>query len=81
MPGITEFAAEHGWLALVVLPKYAPEINPTDGTWSLIKRGSLANLVPVSLDEVAGTVRFALKRIQYRPELIDGRTGLVIHLP
>lgn len=36
------------------------------------------------LDEVAGTVRFALKRIQYRPELIEGclaKTGLIIHPP
>ena len=84
MPGITEFAAGHDWLTLVALPTYAPEINPTEGIWSLIKQGALANLIPVGLDEVADTVRFALKRIQYRPELIDGclaETGLVIHPP
>jgi hypothetical protein len=35
----------------------------------------------VSLDELADTVRFALRRIQYRPDLIDGclaETGLVV---
>src|ERR1051326_3716679 len=60
------FAAEHGCRTLVALPKYAAEIDPTEGIWSLIKRGLLANLVPVGLDELAGTVRFALKRIQYQ---------------
>ncbi|MEY9904664.1 hypothetical protein ABIA35_000880 [Catenulispora sp. MAP12-49] len=47
----------------------------------MIKPGPPANLVPVDLDEVAATVRFALKRIQYRPELVDGclaETGLTI---
>jgi hypothetical protein len=39
MPGITKFAAEHDWLTPVALPKYAPEINPIDGIWSLINRG------------------------------------------
>ena len=61
-----------------------PEINPAEGIWSLIKQGLLANLVPVALDELASTVRFALKPIQYRPELIDGclaETGLIIHPP
>jgi len=43
-----------------------------------------ANLVPVGLDELAGTVRFALKRVQYRPKIVDGclaETGLVIQPP
>jgi hypothetical protein len=84
MAGIKTFAAEHDWLTLVARPKYAPEINPTEGIWSLIKRGPLANPVPVGLDELTGAVRFALKRIQYRPELVDGplaETRLVIHPP
>lgn len=76
--GVDLYACWHDGMAL---PKYAPEINPTEGIWSLIKRGPLANLVPVGLDGLAGTVRFALKRIQYRPELVDGcvaETGLII---
>ncbi|MEY9934518.1 hypothetical protein ABH926_009186 [Catenulispora sp. GP43] len=77
MTGITEFAAEHDWLTLVALPKHAPEINPTEGIWSLIKRGPLASLVPVCLDEVAGAVRFALKRIQYRTVLIGFKASCV----
>lgn len=84
MPQIKAFAAEHDWLTLMALSKYAPELNPTEGIWSLIKRGPLANLVPPGLDELADTVRFALKRIQYRPTLIDGclaETGPIIHPP
>jgi hypothetical protein len=84
MPGIQAFACRTRLADLIALPKYAPEINPTEGIWSLIKRGPLANLVPVGLDELAGTVRFALKRIQYRPELVDGclaETGLIIRAP
>jgi transposase len=82
MPGIRTFAAEHDRLTLVALPKHAPEINPTEGIWSLIKRGPLANLAVTGLDELLSAVRFALKRIQYRPALVDGcltETGLTIH--
>jgi hypothetical protein len=84
VPELRQFAAGRDRLTLIALPKYAPDANPTEGIWSLIKTGPLANLVPVGLDELAATVRFALKRIQYRPELIDGcltATGLIIHPP
>ena len=40
--------------------------------------------MPVGLDELTDTVRFTLKPIQYRPELINGclaETGLIIHPP
>ena len=58
--------------------------TPTEDIWPLIKRGSSANPVPVGPDKEASTVRFALKRIQYRPKLIDGclaETGLPVHSP
>lgn len=64
MPGIKEFAAEARLADPGGAAQVRPGVNPTKGIWSLIKRGPLANLVPVGLDEVAGTVRFALKRIQ-----------------
>ena len=61
-----------------------PGDQPHGGLLVADQAGPLANLVPVGLDELASTVRFALKRIQYRPELVDGclaETGLVIHPP
>jgi hypothetical protein len=84
VPELRKFAADRDWLTLVALPKYAPDVNPTESIWSLIKTGPLANLVPVGLDDLMATVRFALKRIQYRPDLVDGclaGTGLGIHDP
>ena len=84
MPGIQAFAAEHDWLTLVALPKYAPEINPTEGIWSLIKRGPLTNLVPVCMDELARH-----RPLRARTDSVRARTrrrlprldGLVIHRP
>ncbi|MFG2527067.1 transposase [Streptomyces sp. NPDC048516] len=53
------------------LPPYAPEFNPVEGVWSHLKR-SLANLTKHSLDQVTKLVETRLKRMRYRPCLIDG---------
>lgn len=39
--------------------------------WAHVKR-SLANLAVVALDRLATLVRNRLKRLQYRPETLDG---------
>jgi putative transposase len=60
------------------LPPYAPEFNPMEGVWSLLKR-SLANLTKHRLDPLTALVKTRLKRRRYRPRLIDGliaKTGL-----
>lgn len=70
--------AHHGWLTVVQLPAYAPELNATEGVWAHVKR-DLGNLLAGTVDELAATVKRLLKRIQYRPALIDGfraQTGL-----
>ncbi|MEW9529198.1 transposase [Microbispora sp. NPDC049125] len=73
VPGMTTFAAEHAdWLTIVQLPTYAPDLNPTEGIWSLIKRGALAKLAAADLPQFVRTIKRALKKIQYRPHLIDG---------
>lgn len=64
---------------MVQLPAYAPELNPTEGVWSHVKRG-LGNLAACGVDQLAAIVRSRLKSIQYRPGLIDGfvaETGLL----
>nr|WP_228472850.1 hypothetical protein [Streptomyces cyaneochromogenes] len=33
---------------------------------------SLGNLAPCSINDLAGLVRTRLKRMQYRPDLLDG---------
>lgn len=79
-PGMRAFVAAHDWLTVVQLPSYAPDLNPTEGVWAHLKR-DLGNLTARSLDHLAITVKTLLKRIQYRPTLLDGfiaATGLVI---
>ncbi|WP_317453825.1 transposase [Streptomyces sp. CBMA152] len=64
--------ANSGWLRVFQLPSYAPDLNPAEGIWSLLVRGPLANLAVGSFDELVDVIRQALKKIQYRPDLIDG---------
>lgn len=74
------FVDDHDWLTVVQLPAYAPELNPTEGVWSHVKRG-LGNLAACGIDQLAAIVRTRLKTIQYRPGLIDAfitETGLVL---
>lgn len=46
-------------------------VQPRRGVWSPLKR-SLANLTEHSLDQFTALVKTRLKRIQYRPRLIEG---------
>ncbi|MFF7601484.1 transposase [Streptomyces mirabilis] len=59
------------WLAVYQLPPYPPELNPAEGVWSHLKR-SLANLTKPSLDQLTALVKTRLKRMLYRPRLIEG---------
>lgn len=71
------------WLHVIRLPAYAPELNPVEHVWSQVKRG-LGNLLVWGLDELVAVVKNRLKRVQYRPELIDGflaHTGLDLEPP
>lgn len=68
------------WLHVVQLPAYAPELNPTEGVWSHVTR-SMGNLAAATVDQLAAVVRNRLKRIQYRPDLLDSflaQTGLTL---
>jgi putative transposase len=68
------------WLTVFQLPAYAPDLNPAEGVWANLKNG-LGNLAARDVDQLAAVVRNRLKRIQYRPALIDGflgQTGLTL---
>ncbi|MER8105873.1 transposase [Kitasatospora sp. NPDC094016] len=72
MPPMKEFiAASSDWLTVFQLPSCAPDLNPQKGTWALMKRG-IGNLAVVNVDHLAKSVKRCLKKIQYRPHLIDG---------
>jgi len=76
---MNEFITAHtDWLTVVRMPAYAPELNPVESVWANLKNG-LGNLAVRGVDQLAAVVKNRLKRIQYRPELIDGflaQTGL-----
>ena len=73
------FVSSHpDWLTEVRLPAYAPDLNPAEGAWANMKNG-LGNLAVRDVDQLAAVIKNRLKRIQYRPQLIDGflaQTGL-----
>ena len=76
-----DFAEENKeWLRVFQLPSYAPELNPQEGAWSLMRR-MMVDFVAADLTGLVRIMKRKLKRIQYRPELIDGcltGTGLTI---
>ena len=72
--------AERSWLTVFQLPTYAPDLNPDEGVWAHLKK-TLGNLAPCTIDQLATLIRARLKRMQYRPALLDGfiaETGLVL---
>jgi hypothetical protein len=66
-----ELIAARTWLTVCQLPAYAPELNTVELVWSHLKR-SLANLAKRSLAQLTALVKTRLKRMQYRPALLEG---------
>ncbi len=79
--GMREFiAASAEWLTVFQLPTYAPDLNPQEGIWSLVKR-DIGNLAAADLTQITRAVKRKLKMLQYRPEVLDGclaGTGLAL---
>ncbi|MEV7115028.1 hypothetical protein AB0N74_30120 [Streptomyces anulatus] len=44
-------------------PSYAPDLNPQEGIWSLVKR-TIGNLAAADLDQLAAAVKRSLKKTQ-----------------
>jgi hypothetical protein len=75
---MTKLVAARDWLTIYQLPPYAHELNPVEPVWSHLKR-SLANLAKRNLAQLTALVKTRLRRMQYRPALLDGflaSTGL-----
>ncbi|MFE7664267.1 transposase [Streptomyces celluloflavus] len=63
-----------------MFPAYAPDLNPQEGIWSLVKR-TIGNLAAANLDQLATAAERSLKKVKYRPHLINGcltGTGLTM---
>jgi putative transposase len=63
--------AARDWLTVFQLPAYASELNPVESVWSVLKR-SLANLVKHNISELTALAKTRLRRMQYRPGLLEG---------
>ena len=68
---MAELVAARPWLTVFRLPAYAHELNPVERVWSVLKR-SLANLVKRDLGQLTALAKTRLKRMQYRPGLLNG---------
>ena len=58
------------------LPAYAPELNPAEGVWNMLKRGQLKNRCGQDLDERRGELGWAIRRL---PRQRDRVRGCVAH--
>ncbi|MEV0504830.1 transposase [Streptomyces spectabilis] len=75
------FIDAQDWIISFQLPSYAPDLNPVEGVWSLVRRSAQCNTAFTEPDHLIRALRRSLREIQYRPELIDGclaATGLTL---
>jgi putative transposase len=68
---MAKLIAARDWLTVCRLPAYAHELNPVERVWSVLKR-SLANLVKRDIGQLTALARTRLRRMQYRPGLLEG---------
>ena len=75
---MAELIEARDWLTVFQLPSYAHKLNPVELVWSHLKR-SLANLAKRNITQLTTLVKTRMRRMQYRPGLLDGflaSTGL-----
>jgi transposase len=53
------------------LPGYAPELNPQEGVWNLLKRRELKNVCCRDLPHVATELRLAKERLRHRRTVLQ----------
>jgi len=52
------------------LPPYAPELNPDEMVWNVVKYQELANWCPHDKDEMLGVVRRMMRKLKRHPERV-----------
>ncbi|GKQ37611.1 hypothetical protein ALMP_41480 [Streptomyces sp. A012304] len=70
--GMRRYIAERDWLTVFQLPPYAPDLNPVEGIWSVLRRTTTANRAFADPDDLITAVRRGLRQLQYRPDVLDG---------
>jgi transposase len=82
--GMRRYIAERDWLTVYQLPPCAPDLNPVEGIWSVLRRTTTANRAFSDPEDLITAVRRGLRQLQYRHDVLDGcltRTGLVLAPP
>jgi DDE superfamily endonuclease len=69
-PVVREFLRRNERLTLEYLPAYAPDLNPTEGVWSWVKFGKLANFVPEDVNDLDDWVVEYLVPLKYDAGLL-----------
>ncbi|XVQ08699.1 hypothetical protein ACQP1W_40045 [Spirillospora sp. CA-255316] len=69
-PTMHGFVDAHDWLTVFRFPVNAPELNPAGGVWPNLE-SRLRNLAVRGVDQLTLVVKSHLKRMQYRPGLLD----------
>jgi transposase len=59
-------------LQLERLPGYAPDLNPDEGVWNLLKRKELGNRCCPTLDDLRWELEGAIRRLQRKRHLLRG---------
>ena len=69
---IKDFLAKGGAkrIHLERLPAYAPELNPQEGVWNLLKRVELKNVCCLDVQHVQREVRRAKERLRHRKPVL-----------
>lgn len=64
--------SQRHWLDVEWLPPYAPELNPLEYMWSHLDNTDLANFAPDDLDELAGQIHRAKRKLHRKPDVAFG---------
>ncbi|WP_455680038.1 transposase [Streptomyces celluloflavus] len=78
------FIDTHNWVAACHLPPYAPDLNPVESIWPLLRRTCQANTAFTDADHLIPALRHELRQLQYRSDIIDrslAETGLKLTTP
>ncbi len=70
--GTRRYIADRDWLTVFQLPPYAPDLNPVEGIWSVLRRTTTANRAFADPEDLITAVRRGLRQLQYRHDVLDG---------
>lgn len=68
---VKTFLEAHG-VDIVLLPGYAPHLNPTEWLWANLKGTELANFCAEDITDAESEARRGMRRIRRRLPLLDG---------